>query len=67
MSNHENLLNSFLHKHVQVSVEKGLVVEGRLVACQFNDKITHTPSVLILENRGLHVLRGDFTVIKVTK
>jgi hypothetical protein len=65
MNEPNHLLNCFLNKNVAVQIDDNLTVEGRLTSYQVNDKEKHVPGLLILD--GKRLLRGDFTVIKVTR
>ena len=59
----KQMIRSFLNKHVQVKIE-GFTVEGTLLHYQENSKEKpHRPSILILENQGIHVMRGNFVSI----
>jgi hypothetical protein len=65
--NEPSLLSCFLGKNVVVEADNhNVVVMGRLIHYQIGSKEKpHRPFILVLENnQGKHVLRGDFTSIK---
>lgn len=63
-TNLEDLISPFLGNQVEVTIQD-YVVCGKLMAFIPPSIVNHKPQVLIIENNGLHIIRGKFHTIKL--
>jgi len=62
------LISLFLGRLVTAEVERGSEIEGKLIRYEFGSKNNpHKPNILILENDGKLIIRGNWIALKTVE